>query len=390
MSEHESRLVDQGDNKGEQTLQGERILVTGGAGYLGAHMCLSLLERGAEVLVLDNLSNGSPEALRRVGKRSQASSRLSFVEGDIRDEELLTRLMRDHHTEAVVHFAGLKAVGESVAQPLAYYDNNVGGTLSLLRAMQACGVWRMVFSSSATVYGVPESLPINEYAPLRVTNPYGQTKLIIEEVLRDLARADERWRLTLLRYFNPVGAHPSGELGEDPHGTPNNLAPYITQVALGLRPHLSVFGGDYPTHDGTGVRDYLHVLDLIEGHIAALEAQRGVRGEVALEALKGEARAYNLGVGRGVSVLELVRAFEEASGRSVPYEVVERRAGDVASCYADPTRAAQELGWRARRGVEEMAQDAWRWQHNNPHGYRERSYDRDDNPHTKHQREVSS
>lgn len=352
------------------------MLVTGGAGYIGSHACLALLEAGARVVSFDNYSNSSPEPLRRV--RALAADALTpdsgaaidasppdlvEIEGDICDLGALRAALRAHPVDSVIHFAGLKAVGESCAQPLRYYHNNVTGTLTLLRALDEAGVRRLVFSSSATVYGEPERLPIPEGAPLRATNPYGQTKLTVEDLLRDLARADRRWELTLLRYFNPVGAHPSGQIGEDPEGPPNNLAPYITQVAVGRRPRLQVFGGDYPTPDGTGVRDYLHVLDLVEGHLAALAQRRG-------EGARGEARAYNLGAGRGVSVLELVRAFEAASGRAVPYEVVGRRPGDVASCFADPARALDELGWRARRGVEEMARDAWRWQSSYPRGYR--------------------
>jgi len=347
---------------------GARVPVTGGAGYIGSHACLALLEAGARVVSLDNYSNSTPEALRRVRALAEESCAargapppsLDVVEGDLCDLPALRAALRAHPVSAAVHFAGLKAVGESCAQPLRYYHNNVTGTLTLLRALDEAGARRLVFSSSATVYGDPERLPIAEEAPLRATNPYGQTKLTVEDLLRDLARADARWVITLLRYFNPVGAHPSGLLGEDPAGPPNNLAPYITQVAAGRRARLQVFGGDYPTPDGTGVRDYIHVLDLVEGHLAALA--RGAGG--------GEARAYNLGAGRGVSVLELVAAFEHASGRAVPYEVVGRRAGDVAACYSDAARALRELGWRATRGVDEMARDAWRWQAQNPHGYR--------------------
>ncbi|MBF5056605.1 UDP-galactose 4-epimerase [Alcanivorax sp. 521-1] len=335
----------------------QTILVTGGAGYIGSHTVLRLLEEDRPVVVLDNLVNSSREALRRVERITGRAA--TFVEGDIRDGALLDRLFAEHDIGAVIHFAGLKAVGESVAQPLRYYDRNVTGTLRLLEAMDRAGVRTLVFSSSATVYGDPATVPITEDFPLSATNPYGASKLHIEDMLRDLHRADDRWRMALLRYFNPVGAHESGLIGEDPNGEPNNLMPYIAQVAVGKRERLSVFGGDYPTPDGTGVRDYIHVMDLAQGHLAALDALVGQGGLIIT----------NLGTGRGYSVLEMIRAFEKASGRPVPHEVVERRPGDVAQCYADPAHAERVLGWRAARGIDAMCADHWRWQDNNPDGY---------------------
>ena len=323
------------------------ILVTGGAGYIGSHTVLLLLEAGHQVVVLDNLSNSSRESLNRVERLAGKS--VAFVEGDIRDANCLDTLFSDYDIAAVIHFAGLKAVGESVAMPLSYYDCNVTGSLRLLEAMERAGVHTMVFSSSATVYGDPATVPIRENFPLSSTNPYGATKLHIEDMLRDLYRSNEKWKLALLRYFNPVGAHESGQIGEDPAGIPNNLMPYIAQVAVGKREKLGVFGGDYPTADGTGVRDYIHVMDLAQGHLAALEA---------LDA-DGGLLTVNLGTGRGYSVLEMVTAFSQASGRPVPYEIVERRPGDVASCYADPTHANAVLGWEAQRGIEEMCEDHW-------------------------------
>ena len=333
------------------------ILVTGGAGYIGSHTVLLLLEAGHQVVVLDNLSNSSRESLNRVERLAGKS--VAFVEGDIRDANCLDTLFSDYDIAAVIHFAGLKAVGESVAMPLSYYDCNVTGSLRLLEAMERAGVHTMVFSSSATVYGDPATVPIRENFPLGSTNPYGATKLHIEDMLRDLYRSNEKWKLALLRYFNPVGAHESGQIGEDPAGIPNNLMPYIAQVAVGKREKLGVFGGDYPTPDGTGVRDYIHVMDLAQGHLAALEA---------LEA-DGGLLTVNLGTGRGNSVLEMVTAFSQASGRPVPYEIVERRPGDVASCYADPAHANAVLGWEAQRGIEEMCKDHWRWQKQNPEGF---------------------
>lgn len=336
----------------------DTVLVTGGAGYIGSHTVLLLLEAGRRVLVLDNLSNSSREALERVA--AITGKRAEFVEGDIRDTALLDRLFQEHAIGSVIHFAGLKAVGESVAQPLRYYDCNVTGSLRLLEAMDRAGVRNLVFSSSATVYGDPASVPIREDFPLSATNPYGATKLHIEDMLRDLHRADPRWSLALLRYFNPVGAHESGRIGEDPNGEPNNLMPYVAQVAVGKREQLRVFGDDYDTPDGTGVRDYIHVMDLAEGHLAALDAL----------ARDGGLITTNLGTGRGYSVLEMVRAFAAASGREVRYQIAERRPGDVASCYADPTHAKKVLGWEAKRGIDTMCADHWRWQSENPNGYR--------------------
>ena len=336
----------------------DTVLVTGGAGYIGSHTVLLLLEAGRRVLVLDNLSNSSREALERVA--AITGKRAEFVEGDIRDAALLDRLFQEHEIGSVIHFAGLKAVGESVAQPLRYYDCNVTGSLRLLEAMDRAGVRNLVFSSSATVYGDPASVPIREDFPLSATNPYGATKLHIEDMLRDLHRADPRWSVALLRYFNPVGAHESGRIGEDPNGEPNNLMPYVAQVAVGKREQLRVFGDDYDTPDGTGVRDYIHVMDLAEGHLAALDAL----------ARDGGLITTNLGTGRGYSVLEMVRAFAAASGREVRYQIAERRPGDVASCYADPTHAKTVLGWEAKRGIDTMCADHWRWQSENPNGYR--------------------
>ncbi len=334
----------------------KKIFVTGGAGYIGSHTCVELLEAGYEVVVYDNLSNASREALRRVEEITGKS--LEFVEGDIRDARSLERAMVG--CDAVIHFAGLKAVGESVAKPLEYYDNNVGGTVTLLEVMKKQRIDTIVFSSSATVYGDPDFLPLTEEHPLRATNPYGRTKLMIEEILRDLFVAEPSWRIAILRYFNPVGAHPSGRIGEDPRGIPNNLMPFITQVAVGKRERLSVFGGDYDTADGTGVRDYIHVVDLARGHLKALEALDRPRCE-----------AINLGTGEGYSVLEMVEAFAEASGRAIPYEIVDRRPGDIAACYADPGKAQRILGWKAEKGLREMCEDSWRWQSGNPEGYSE-------------------
>ncbi|WP_323772740.1 UDP-glucose 4-epimerase GalE [Alcanivorax sp.] len=335
----------------------KKVLVTGGAGYIGSHTVLLLLEAGQEVVVLDNLSNSSEESLRRV--QALTGREMTFIKGDIRDSECLDALFADHEIASVIHFAGLKAVGESVAQPLRYYDCNVVGTVRLLEAMERAAVKTLVFSSSATVYGDPASVPIREDFPLSTTNPYGATKLHIEDMLRDLHTADESWNLVLLRYFNPAGAHESGQIGEDPQGTPNNLMPYIAQVAVGKRGKLSVFGGDYPTPDGTGVRDYIHVMDLAQGHLAALQALQD----------KGGLITTNLGTGRGYSVLEMVTAFAEASGRQVPYEIVARRPGDVAQCFADPSLALKVLGWKAERGIGDMCADHWRWQERNPDGF---------------------
>lgn len=335
------------------------ILVTGGAGYIGSHTTLALLQAGFKVVVLDNLCNSSAESLKRVAQVARRPP--VFVQGDIRDAALVGRLFAEHAVDAALHFAGLKAVGESVAQPLRYYDNNVHGSQVLLQAMADAGVFSIVFSSSATVYGEPAQMPISEACPVgQPTNPYGRSKLMVEDMLRDLAASDPRWRVAILRYFNPVGAHESGLIGEDPNGIPNNLLPYIAQVAVGKLPALAVFGNDYSTHDGTGVRDYIHVVDLAEGHLRALDA---------LEARAG-AHVWNLGTGRGYSVLDMVRAFEVASGRPVPYRISPRRPGDIAACYADPSKAERELGWKAVRGLPEMMRDAWRWQQMNPSGYK--------------------
>ena len=333
------------------------IFVTGGAGYIGAHTCVELLLAGHEVTVFDNFCNSQPEALARVQRITGKIPTL--MQGDIRNSQALETALRQSGATAVIHFAGLKAVGESVQNPLDYYDNNVAGTLSLLRAMAACGVRTLVFSSSATVYGDPQRLPLTEDAPLSATNPYGQTKLVIENMLRDLYRSDPLWRIGILRYFNPVGAHASGLIGEDPKGAPNNLLPFVAQVAVGRRAFLNVWGDDYDTPDGTGVRDYIHVVDLALGHIQALARLQQ----------QPQCVAINLGTGVGYSVLDMVRAFEQASGRPVPYQVAPRRAGDIASCYADPAQALALLGWRAERGLQTMCADAWRWQNGNPNGY---------------------
>lgn len=336
-----------------------RALVTGGAGYIGSHTCVELLDAGYEIVALDNLCNSSPAALEVVKQLTGQAAPL--VEGDLRDGALLRALFREHGFDAVVHFAGLKAVGESVERPLAYYENNVVGTLRLLEAMEEADCKTLVFSSSATVYGDPETVPIPETAPRCATNPYGQTKLTIERMLEDLYRADGRWRISLLRYFNPVGAHPSGDLGEDPVGIPNNLMPYIAQVAVGRRPRVEIFGNDYPTRDGTGVRDYIHVVDLARGHVAAL----------AYLAKNSGLAAHNLGTGSGSSVVEVLRAFERAAGQPIPHEFTDRRAGDVAECYADPGKANRELGWRAELDLKRMCEDAWRWQSKHPFGFGE-------------------
>jgi UDP-glucose 4-epimerase len=335
------------------------ILLTGGAGYIGSHTTLALLLAGHDVVVLDNLCNSSAESLKRVAQL--AGRALVFVEGDIRDRAVLDRLFAEYSVDAVLHFAGLKAVGESVAHPLRYYDNNVHGSQVLLQACADAGVFNVVFSSSATVYGEPAQMPISEACPVdQPTNPYGRSKLMVEDMLRDVAASDPRWRIAILRYFNPVGAHESGQIGEDPNGIPNNLLPFIAQVAVGKLPELAVFGSDYPTPDGTGVRDYIHVVDLAEGHLRALEALR----------IRSGTHVWNLGTGYGYSVLDMVHAFEAASGKSVPYRIAPRRPGDIASCYADPAKAERELGWKAQRGLDEMMRDTWRWQSMNPGGYR--------------------
>ncbi|WP_370528236.1 UDP-glucose 4-epimerase GalE [Rhodoferax sp. BLA1] len=333
------------------------IFITGGAGYIGSHTCVELLNAGHQVTVFDNFSNSQPEALARVERIT--GKKLSFIEGDIRDQAALQTALQASGANAVIHFAGLKAVGESVAQPLRYYDNNVLGTVKLLEAMQACKVKTLVFSSSATVYGDPQRLPLTEDHPLSATNPYGQTKLVIENMLRELAHSDPSWQIGILRYFNPVGAHASGLIGEDPQGVPNNLMPFVAQVAIGKRAFLNVWGNDYPTPDGTGVRDYIHVVDLALGHLAALQTlQRD-----------GKSFAVNLGTGIGYSVLDMVHAFEAASGKPVPYQISPRRPGDVAACYADPAYAKALLGWQAQRDLQAMCADSWRWQNANPQGY---------------------
>lgn len=333
------------------------ILVTGGAGYIGSHTVVELLQQGHTVTIADNLCNSKEEAVRRM--QAIAGRPVVFHQVDLLDRAALEGVFAQTSFDAVIHFAALKAVGESVRKPLEYYHNNLTGTLVLLETMRAHGCRRFVFSSSATVYGVPKSVPLREDAPLAATNPYGRTKLIIEDLLRDLAAAEAGWGIALLRYFNPVGAHASGRIGEDPNGIPNNLMPFVAQVAVGKLAKLRVFGADYPTRDGTGVRDYIHVVDLAQGHLAALDYLMQ----------KTELITVNLGTGCGYSVLEMIRAFEKASGRQIPYEVVARRSGDVAECYADPELAQRLLGWRATRGVEQMCADQWHWQSLNPRGY---------------------
>jgi UDP-glucose 4-epimerase len=332
------------------------ILVTGGAGYIGSHACVELLNAGHQVVVLDNLVNSSRQSLDRVERI--AGRPLIFQQGDIRDRAMLTDLMRRHGVRAVMHFAGLKAVGESVEKPITYYDSNVGGTLALLSAMTDAGVTRLLFSYSATVYGEPQKLTLDENHPLSATNPYGRSKLMIEDILRDHHVAAPDWSIAILRYFNPVGAHESGLIGESPLGVPNNLLPFVAQVAIGRRERLNVWGNDYPTPDGTGVRDYIHVVDVAIGHVMALDKLR-----------RAELLTLNLGTGTGTSVLQIVEAFARASGREIPVVVAPRRPGDVASCYADAAAAEQSLGWKARRSLAQMCADHWRWQHTNPNGY---------------------
>ncbi|MEH0688236.1 UDP-glucose 4-epimerase GalE [Vibrio cholerae] len=333
------------------------VLVTGGMGYIGSHTCLQMIAAGMTPVIVDNLYNSKRSVLERIEKVSGQTP--TFIEGDIRDKALMKQVLVEHNIDAVIHFAGLKAVGESVEKPLEYYDNNVNGTLVLVDAMREAGVKTLVFSSSATVYGDPASVPITEDFPTSATNPYGRSKLMVEECLTDFQNANPDWSITLLRYFNPVGSHPSGELGEDPQGIPNNLMPFVSQVAVGRREFLSVFGEDYPTKDGTGVRDYIHVMDLSDGHVAALEKVGQTSG----------LHIYNLGTGNGYSVLEMVHAFEKASGKPVPYQIAPRRAGDIAECWADPSKAQRELGWSAIRSLDKMTQDTWRWQSNNPNGF---------------------
>ncbi|MER2490711.1 UDP-glucose 4-epimerase GalE [Catenovulum sediminis] len=336
------------------------ILVTGGAGYIGSHTVLELLKQDDQVIVVDNLANASPEALNRVKKITGKD--LTFYQADILDEAALDKIFTEHQIDAVIHFAGLKAVGESTQIPLTYYHNNVTGTINLCQVMAKHNVKSIVFSSSATVYGDPQALPLVESMPTGIpTNAYGHSKLMIEEILRDLAESDPEWKIVILRYFNPIGAHDSGLIGEDPNGIPNNLMPFITQVAVGRREKLSVFGSDYSTHDGTGVRDYIHVVDLALGHLRALEKIQDEKGVFT----------YNLGTGTGYSVLDMVKAFEKASGKEVAYEIVDRRPGDVAACYADASAAKQDLNWAAEFGLDRMCQDSWRWQSQNPNGYKD-------------------
>ncbi|HAS6087475.1 TPA: UDP-glucose 4-epimerase GalE [Vibrio vulnificus] len=333
------------------------ILVTGGSGYIGSHTCIQMIEAGMTPIILDNLYNSKLLVLDRI--EQVTGVRPAFYQGDIRDSEILQHVFAQHDIQGVIHFAGLKAVGESVEKPLMYYDNNVSGTLNLVREMDKAGVKSLIFSSSATVYGDPASVPIREDFPTSATNPYGRSKLMVEECLTDFHKANPDWSITLLRYFNPVGAHESGLLGEDPQGIPNNLLPFVAQVAVGRREKLGVFGDDYPTPDGTGVRDYIHVVDLADGHLAALNK---VGQQAGLH-------IFNLGTGQGNSVLEMVAAFEKAAQRPIPYEIKPRRAGDIAECWADPTYAEQVLGWKATRSLETMVVDTWRWQSNNPNGY---------------------
>ncbi len=333
------------------------ILVTGGAGYIGSHTVVELLNVGYDVIIADNFCNSHPEVLNRIA--ALTGKQPVFYEADVRDTEALNNIFNQHKIESVIHFAGLKAVGASTRLPLKYYQNNIAATLTLCEVMQQHNVFALVFSSSATVYGDPHTVPINESFPLSATNPYGRSKLMVEEILRDVAKAEPRWGIALLRYFNPVGAHVSGTMGEDPNGIPNNLLPFISQVAIGRLPQLSVFGNDYPTPDGTGVRDYIHVVDLAIGHIKAIERIKRERGVLT----------YNLGTGQGYSVLEMIQAFEKASGKEIAYQIVDRRPGDIAECWADPAHAANDLGWKAARTLQDMMQDMWNWQLQNPNGY---------------------
>jgi UDP-glucose 4-epimerase len=333
------------------------ILVTGGAGYIGSHACVELLQAGYDIIALDNLSNSKENAIQRV--KSITGKDFKFYKTDLLDYKGVEEIFKTSNIVSVMHFAGLKAVGESVQMPLSYYHNNITGTLNLCKVMKKFNVKKLVFSSSATVYGDPHKVPITEDFPLSTTNPYGSTKLMIERILNDLYVSDNSWDIALLRYFNPVGAHISGDIGEDPNGTPNNLVPFIAQVAVGKLEKLKVFGNDYPTKDGTGVRDYIHVVDLVKGHLKALEKLNTNPGVVT----------YNLGTGQGYSVLEVVDAFKKASGKEIPYEIVDRRPGDIAQCFADPKKAEEELGWTAEKGIEEMCTDTWRWQQKNPNGY---------------------
>lgn len=333
------------------------ILVTGGAGYIGSHTCLVLLEAGYEIIVVDNLVNSKEESIKRV--QGITGKKMTFYKVDLLDRENLEKVFEEHTIQAVIHFAGLKAMGESIYMPLEYFHNNVTGTLTLLKVMKKHNVHDIVFSSTAGVYGEAKTVPITEEFPVSVLNPYSRSKLMIEDIMRDLYRAEPNWNIVLLRYFNPVGAHKSGRIGEDPKGIPNNLMPYVAQVAVGIHPYLRVWGNDYPTPDGTGVRDYIHIMDLAEGHVKALEKLAVNPGVVI----------YNLGTGRGYSVMEVIRAFEKACGHEIPYKILERRPGDAAISYADPTKANRELNWYARRTIEEMCVDAWRWQSQNPNGF---------------------
>ena len=334
------------------------ILVTGGAGYIGSHTSIELLQAGYDIVIVDNFCNSKPEALNRI--EELAGKKAKFYEVDILDRDGLNKVFDENNIEAVIHFAGLKAVGESVEKPIEYYENNISGTLVLCDVMRTHNVKKIVFSSSATVYGMNNKVPFSEDMPTAsATNPYGSTKLFIEQILSDIYVSDNEWSVALLRYFNPIGAHESGRIGEDPNGIPNNLMPYITQVAVGKRKELSVFGNDYDTHDGTGVRDYIHVVDLAKGHLKAVGKVLSSNG----------VEAYNLGTGIGYSVLDVVNSFEKASGQKVPYKIVERRAGDIATCYADATKALRELGWKAEKNLDDMCRDSWRWQKNNPNGY---------------------
>ena len=338
-----------------------KTLLTGGAGYIGSHTAIELIRHGRGVVIFDNFSNSHPEAVQRVERITGRT--IPVIQGDVRDQQALESALEQHRIDSVVHFAGKKAVGESVAQPVDYYDNNVNGTLVLLRAMKNKGVSKLVFSSSATVYGSPQYLPLDEKHPTSVTNPYGRSKLMVEEILTDLYHSDPQWSLAVLRYFNPIGAHESGLIGEDPSDIPNNLLPYIAQVAVGRRERLQIFGGDYETVDGTGVRDYIHVVDLARGHVKALEKLANLA--------KPELLTVNLGTGNGYSVLEVLHAFEKACGKTLPYAIADRRPGDVASCYANPSHALQTLGWQAQHSLDEMCADTWRWQSQNPNGYRQ-------------------
>lgn len=334
-----------------------KILVTGGAGYIGSHTCVELLNAGYDIVVLDNLCNSSEKSLNVV--KEITGKDFPFYKVDLLDYDAVEKVFEENKIDAVIHFAGLKAVGESVSIPITYYHNNITGTLNLVDIMQKHGVFNIVFSSSATVYGMPKTVPITEDFPLSTTNPYGSTKLMIERILEDIHTSNPKWSITLLRYFNPIGAHKSGKMGEDPKGIPNNLLPYVAQVAVGKLEYVHVFGNDYPTKDGTGVRDYIHVVDLALGHIKAIEKKANIPG----------VHIYNLGTGNGYSVLEIVKAFSKACGKDLPYKIEARRPGDIAECYADPSKALNELGWKATRGIAEMCEDSWRWQSNNPNGY---------------------